>query len=65
MSEDGVPIPELIETIKQAIKIANVSSTDVDRDLRVGSVQLILNAVAVRSLGSGAWTSASHSSVCK
>lgn len=51
VSEDGVPIPELIETIKQAIKTANVSNTDLDRDLRVGSVQLTLNAVATRSLG--------------
>jgi Trypsin-co-occurring domain 2 len=53
VTEDGVPIPELIETIKQAIKTANVSSTDLDRDLRVGSVQLTLNAVATRSLGGG------------
>jgi Trypsin-co-occurring domain 2 len=51
--EDGVPIPELIETLKQAIKAANVSNADRDRDLRVGSVRLILNAVATRSLGGG------------
>ncbi len=51
--EDGVPIPELIEIVKQAIKAANVSNTDSGRDLRVGSVQLILNVVATRSLGSG------------
>jgi Trypsin-co-occurring domain 2 len=53
VTEDGVPIQELIETIKQAIKTANVSSADPDRDLRVGSVQLTLNAVATRSLGGG------------
>jgi hypothetical protein len=53
VTEDGVPIPELLETIKQAIKTANVSSTEPDRDLRVGSVQLSLNAVAIRSLGGG------------
>lgn len=53
VSDDGVPIQELIDTIKQAIKTANVSSTDVDRDLRVGSVRLTLNAVATRSLGGG------------
>jgi Trypsin-co-occurring domain 2 len=53
VTEDGVPIQELIETIKQAIKTANVSSDDPDRDLRVGSVQLTLNAVATRSLGGG------------
>lgn len=53
VTEDGVPIQELIETIKQAIKTANVSNADLDRDLRVGSVQIILNVVATRSLGGG------------
>lgn len=53
VTEDGVPIQELIETVKHAIKTANVSSADLDRDLRVGSVRLILNAVATRSLGGG------------
>jgi hypothetical protein len=53
VTEDGVPIEELIDTIKQAIKTASVSSTDLDRDLRVCSVQLTLNAVAIRSLGGG------------
>jgi hypothetical protein len=53
VTENGVAIQELIETIKQAIKTANVSSTDVERDLRVGSVQLTLNAVATNSLGGG------------
>jgi hypothetical protein len=51
VTEDGVAISDLIETIKQAIKTANVSSTDLERDLRVGSVHLTLNAVATRSLG--------------
>ncbi len=53
VSEDGVAIPELIETVQQAIKAANVSSTDLDRDLRVGSVHLTLNAIAMRSVGGG------------
>jgi Trypsin-co-occurring domain 2 len=53
VTEDGVPIEELIDTIKQAIKTASVSSTDLDRDLQVCSVQLTLNAVAIRSLGGG------------
>jgi hypothetical protein len=53
VTEEGVPIQEVIETIKQAIKAANLSSTDFDRDLRVGSVQLTLHAVATRSLGGG------------
>ena len=53
VTKDGVPIEELIDTIKQAIKTASVSSTDLDRDLQVRSVQLTLNAVAIRSLGGG------------
>src|ERR1700751_3366753 len=53
VTEDGVPIQELIETIKQAIKTANISSIDLDRDLRGGSVQLTLNVVAIQSLGGG------------
>jgi hypothetical protein len=53
VTEDGVPVQELIETIKEAIKTANVSSSDPDRDLRVGSVRIVLNAVATVSLGGG------------
>jgi hypothetical protein len=50
---DGVPVEELIDTIKRAIKTVNLSSTDVDRDLRVASVRLTLHTVATRSLGGG------------
>jgi hypothetical protein len=53
VTEDGVAIQDLIETIKQAIKTANVSSADLERDLRVGSVHITLNTVATRSLGGG------------
>jgi len=53
VTQDGAPIPELIEAVKQAIKMANVSSTDLERDLRVGSVRLTLNTVATRTLGGG------------
>lgn len=52
-TDDGLSVQELIETIKQAIKTANLSSTDLDRELRVASVRLTLNAVATRSLGGG------------
>jgi Trypsin-co-occurring domain 2 len=51
--EEGVPIQDLIYSIKQAIKKASISSTDTDRDLRVGSMHLTLHAVATRSLGGG------------
>ena len=33
--------------------MANVSSTNADRDLRVGSVRLVLHTVAIRSSGGG------------
>ena len=54
VTENGIPIQELIETVKSAIKAASLSSADPHRDLRVDSVRLILNAVATRSLGGGA-----------
>jgi Trypsin-co-occurring domain 2 len=53
VTDDGVPVEELIDTIKRAIKTANLSSTDADRDLRVASVRLSLHAVAIRSSGGG------------
>jgi len=51
VTEEGVPIQDLIQSVKHAIQDANISSADADRDLRVGSVHLILHAVATRSLG--------------
>jgi Trypsin-co-occurring domain 2 len=53
VTEDGVPVPEVIEAVKRAIKAANLSATDQGRDLRVGSVRLILHAIATRSSGGG------------
>jgi hypothetical protein len=53
VTEDGVPVPDVIEAVKRAIKTASVSATDQGRDLRVGSVSLILHAIAVRSSGGG------------
>jgi hypothetical protein len=53
VTDDGVPVQDLIETVKQAIKAANVSRTTDDRDLQVGSVRLILHAIATRSYGGG------------
>ena len=53
ITEVGVPVPDVIEAFKQAIKTASVSATDQGRDLRVGSVGLILHAIAVRSSGGG------------
>ncbi len=53
MTDEGVPVQELIATIKQAIRTAGVSSTDTGRDVRVASVRLVLNVMATRSLGGG------------
>lgn len=53
VTQDGVPVPDVIEAVKRAIKAANVSTTDQGRDLRVGSVGLNLHAIATRSSGGG------------
>ena len=53
VTEDGVPVQDVIAAVKLAIKEANVSATDEGRDLRVGSVNLVLHALATRSVGGG------------
>jgi Trypsin-co-occurring domain 2 len=53
VNEDGVPVQEVVEAVKLAIKEANVSEADEDRDLRVHSVRLILHALATRTIGGG------------
>jgi hypothetical protein len=53
VTDSGVPVQDLIEVVKQAIKAANVSRSVPDRDLRIGSVRLLLHAVATRSYGGG------------
>jgi Trypsin-co-occurring domain 2 len=54
VTDEGVPVQELIGAIKQAIKQASVSTTDTGRDVRVASVRIVLHTVATRSLGGGA-----------
>jgi hypothetical protein len=51
VTDAGVPVDTLISVVKEAVKQANVSRTSQTTDLRVASVQLILNAVASRSTG--------------
>ena len=51
VTDVGVPVQDVIAAVKLAIKEANVSATDEGRDMRVGSVTLILNALATRSAG--------------
>lgn len=53
VTENGVPVPDVITAVKRAIKTANVSARDQERDLRVSSVRLVLHAIAVRSSGGG------------
>ena len=48
VTDDGVPVKDLIEAVKEAIKTANVSRSTIDQDLLVGSVRLTLHAVATR-----------------
>ncbi|WP_444951530.1 trypco2 family protein [Micromonospora ureilytica] len=49
----SVPVEQLVSAVKNAVKRAGISSTDVGRDLRVGSIQLILSAVATTKFGGG------------
>lgn len=53
VTEDGVPAQDVIAAVKLAIKEANVSATDEGRDLKVGSVKLVLHALATRTVGGG------------
>lgn len=53
VTDTGVPVPDVIEAVKRAIKTANVSATDQERDLRVVAVGLTLHAIATRSYGGG------------
>jgi hypothetical protein len=53
VSQDGATIDDVIGAVKDAVKIAGISSTDDDRDLRITSVRLKLNTVASVSTGGG------------
>jgi hypothetical protein len=47
----GVPADEVVAAVKNAIKLANISVTDPERDLVVTSVYLKLNTVATATAG--------------
>ena len=51
VTDEGVPVDELISIVKESIKQAGVSRTSETTDLRVGSVQLILAVVASKVAG--------------
>ncbi|GAA3950937.1 trypco2 family protein [Actinoplanes auranticolor] len=51
--DDGVRIADFITAIKDAVREANISAADADRDLRVSKVDLTLSVVASRDGGAG------------
>lgn len=53
VTDQGVPVDSLISVIKESIKQAGVSRTSQSKDLRVSSVQLILDVVASKTVGGG------------
>jgi hypothetical protein len=53
VTDGGVPVDSLIGVIKESIKESGVSRTSDSSDLRVASVQLILEVVASKTVGGG------------
>lgn len=53
VTDEGVPVDTLISVVKDSIKRAGVSRTSQTQDLRVASVQLILEVVAGKTAGGG------------
>lgn len=51
VTEDGVPVQDVIADVQRAIKTAGISATDEGRDLRVASVSLVLHTLATRTAG--------------
>jgi Trypsin-co-occurring domain 2 len=51
VTDAGVPVEDLITTLKEAVKRAGVSSSSSGSDLRVESVQLVLRALASKTAG--------------
>ncbi len=53
VTDEGVPVDALISVVKDSIKRAGVSRTSPTQDLRVASVELILDVVASKTAGGG------------
>jgi hypothetical protein len=53
VTDDGVQVDTLISAVKDSVKRAQVSRTSQARDLKVTSVQLILEALAHEAAGGG------------
>jgi hypothetical protein len=51
--ETGMPVQELVETIKSSIDVAGLSATNPDRDLRIAQVDLVLQVISAEKVGGG------------
>ncbi|MFF8476106.1 trypco2 family protein [Streptomyces sp. NPDC015414] len=51
MTDDGVPVEDLVTAVKRAVTESNMSATTAGRDLRVTSVRLTLHALATATAG--------------
>ncbi len=51
VTDAGVPVEALIDAVKDAVKRAGVSRSSTQSDLRVESVQLVLQALATKAAG--------------
>lgn len=51
VTDQGVPVDELIRVVKDSVQAAGVSSSSQTRDLQVTSVRLILEVVASKTAG--------------
>jgi hypothetical protein len=51
VTDAGIPVPALITMVKEAVKRAGVSGSSSQGDLRVESVQLVLQALASTTAG--------------
>jgi Trypsin-co-occurring domain 2 len=51
VTDEGVPVEVLVSVIKESIREAGVSRKSPESDLRVGSVQLVLEVVACKMTG--------------
>ncbi|GAA4261189.1 hypothetical protein GCM10022255_092860 [Dactylosporangium darangshiense] len=50
---ETVSIKDLVVSVKNAVKAANISTSDTNRDLRIAKLELTLNAVTTADLGGG------------
>ncbi len=51
VTDTGIPVEALIDTVKEAVKRAGVSRSSSHDDLRIESVQIVLHAFASKAVG--------------